>query len=85
MPLYLELASVWAIVMPPAARTARIPLDPSEPVPDRITPMARSPTVSASDCRKRSTEGFGPPGSWLGSTSLKRPPEIITSLLGGQI
>ena len=49
-----------AIVMPPAALIARMPCAPSEPVPESMMPMARSPMSSASDRKNRSIEGLGP-------------------------
>ena len=48
------VAASCANVTPPAALMASTPAEPSEPVPDRITPMALLPHSSASDRRKRS-------------------------------
>ena len=51
---YLAEDSSWAKVMPPAALISSIPSVPSEPVPDRITPIAADCRSSASDFRNRS-------------------------------
>ena len=51
MPSYLAVES-WAKVIPPSAFTACRPRVPSEPVPDRMTPMACAFWSAASDRRK---------------------------------
>ena len=57
----------------PAALMASTPAEPSEPVPERITPMARLPHWSASDRRKRSM-GMCDPGVCVRGASLSAPP-----------
>ena len=49
MPLYLADSLSCAKVIPPAALMAMHPSVPSEAVPDKITPMARSPRSLARD------------------------------------
>src|SRR2546427_12487843 len=43
MPAWAALAGSWIRVVPPLLLMARIPVAPSTPDPDRMTPMARSP------------------------------------------
>lgn len=50
--------SSWAKVKPPSALIACIPNAPSEPVPDKITPMAWPPASSANEWSRSST-GIG--------------------------
>ena len=42
------------MVMPPSALIARSPKAPSEPVPERTTPMALAPWSSANERKKPS-------------------------------
>ena len=59
MPSYLAVSGTWTKVMPPADLIARSPRVPSDPVPDRMIPMARSSYSSAMDWNSRLTEGLG--------------------------
>ena len=54
MPSYLAESGVCAIVMPPTALISLMPIAPSEAVPDRMTPMARSCAQRARDSKKTS-------------------------------
>jgi hypothetical protein len=49
MPSYLALSGVCAIVMPPTARTSRMPAAPSAPCPTARRRSAARPALSASD------------------------------------
>src|SRR5262249_44723314 len=52
IPEYFAVFSVCAKVMPPAALTACRPLLPSDLIPERMPPMHRSLSASASDLMK---------------------------------
>ena len=55
MPACWADCSSWANVRPPAALISEMPSVPSDPVPERITPIADGPCTAASDRRKWST------------------------------
>jgi len=77
------LSGVWAMVSPPAARTARRPRAPSEPVPESTTAAPWPFQCSATDSNRWSMLGLGPKrGS--GATSLTRFPSTLMSWFGGQ-
>jgi hypothetical protein len=82
IPSYFAVAGSWTITVPPWALTARAPMTPSLPVPDRITPIARSPWAAASDFRKKST-GSRCPGSSERGDSRRRPPASSIQTSGG--
>ena len=74
--------SSWAKLMPPRLLISPKPNEPSEPVPDRITPMARSPWLWAKE-RKKWSMGSG--GNWpLGrGSSFSAGPSIVIWNFGG--
>ncbi len=82
MPLYLAVSGSWEKVKPPAALIAWIPAAPSEPVPERMMPIVDSPTSSASEAKKRLTDGLGI-DSRAGSTSRKYPSLSVRLRFGG--
>ena len=51
MPEYLADSSSWAKVIPPAALISSSPSVPSDPVPDRMMPMAPLWRSSAKDLK----------------------------------
>ena len=53
MPLYFADCSSWARTIPPSAFIARIPREPSEPVPERMMPTAFCPLVLGKRPEKR--------------------------------
>src|SRR5262245_16164455 len=57
IPKNSEVASSCAITEPPIFLIARIPIDPSLPVPVRTTASARSRKTAATDSNSRSAEG----------------------------
>ena len=59
IPSYLAVSGTWTKVTPPTALIARRPRVPSEPVPERITPTARSSYSSAIDWNSRLIDGLG--------------------------
>gem|GEM_PF-3431982 len=63
--VYFADFSSCANVTPPAAFTACKPRVPSEPLPERMTPMALSASSSASDSRKWSI------GMWTSRSVLR--------------
>ena len=72
----------WASVMPPSALIAANPSVPSEPVPERMTPMLWLPCAWASDWRNESMGMCAPP-LLLRGTSFKIPSAKTMSCEGG--
>jgi hypothetical protein len=58
MPSWTAVEGSWAYVLPPSARMDFSPSVPSDPVPERTTPMAASPRAAASD-RMNPSMGLG--------------------------
>jgi len=78
---YSASSGACAIVMPPAALTARTPSVPSDPVPERMIPSDRDLCALASVSRNTSTV-IGRPrclGAWVGSSL---PSSMRSSELG---
>ncbi len=82
MPSYLALAGSWAKVMPPSALMAPMPSVPSEAAPDSTTPMARWPSVLASE-RKKESIGRGGRCERSRAVRRSRSPSSRRSLSGG--
>lgn len=80
---YWAVFGSWAMVRPPAARMARLPWAPSEPVPDRTTPAHCSPRWLARLLNSVSMEGLGPI-AWDGVLRRSSSPLMVRSALGGQ-
>ena len=57
IPKNSEVASSWAITVPPIFLIAWTPIAPSLPVPVRTTAIARSLKLAATDSNSRSAEG----------------------------
>ena len=79
-PFFADAGSC-AKTIPPSASIARRPRVPSEPMPDRITPMAWLPCTSARVFRKESIGMCAPVA--LRGTSFSRPEARTMSLEGG--
>ena len=84
MPEYLADTASWAKVMPPSALISSSPSVPSEPLPDRITPMAPAPRSAASDWRKRSIGRFRPCDAPRGSR-WRTPSATVSVVSGGMM
>jgi len=72
----------WASVIPPSALIASRPRVPSDPIPDRMTPMLWLPCASARDWRNASMGMCAPP-VLLRGTSFSIPSAKTMSCDGG--
>ena len=82
MSSFLADAGSWAKAIPPSASIAWRPSVPSEPMPERITPMAWLPCTSARVLRKESMGMCAAPVELRG-TSFSMPSTRTMSLEGG--
>ncbi len=58
IPSYCAVSGSCTMTMPPAALTALAPVEPSCPVPDRITATQRSSHAEAAESRSRTPDGM---------------------------
>lgn len=82
MPSNLAEAGACTKTTPAFSLMARRPSVPSEPIPDRMTPMLRVSQSSARERKKKSIGRRKPRGA-AGSSRCSTPCRIDMSLLGG--
>ncbi len=82
MPSNLADSGAWTKTTPAFSLIARRPSVPSEPIPERMTPMLLSCQSSARERKKKSIGRRSPRGA-AGSSRCSVPWRMDMSLLGG--